>query len=73
MGSTIYMCGMQAVGEGSPCHDIFKVDPGLSCVDLVEADFYAGERSLIAAKSFIIELTMCAHPMIPKAGRFMWF
>ena len=60
MESTIYMCGMQTVGEGSPCHDIFKVDPDLSCVDPVEADFYAGKRSLIAAKSFIRDLTICA-------------
>ena len=49
----IYMCGMQAVGEASPRHDIFKVDPGLSCVDLVEADFYAGKRSLIASTSLV--------------------
>jgi len=58
--STIYMCGMQAEGEGSPSHDIFKVEPDLSCVDRIEADFYAGKRSLIAAKSFTRDLTTCA-------------
>jgi hypothetical protein len=52
---------MQAVGVGSPCHAIFKVDHGLSsCVDLVEANFYANKRSLIAAKCFIRDLTICA-------------
>ena len=60
MESTIYMCGMQAVVEGSPCHAISKVGPDLSCVDPIEADLYASKRSLIAAKSFIRDLTICA-------------
>ena len=60
MESTIYMCGMQAVGEGSPSHDIFKVDLDLSCVNPVEADIYASKRSLIASKSFVRDLTFCA-------------
>ena len=47
-------------GWGSPCHDIFKVDPDLSCVDPVEADIYASKRSLIASKSFVRDLTFCA-------------
>ena len=37
-----------------------KVDPDFSCVDLVEADFYASKRSLIASKSFVRDLTFCA-------------
>ena len=62
MESTIYMCGMQAVGEGSPCHDILKVDLDLSCVDPVEADFYASKISLIASKSFVRDLTFWHIP-----------
>jgi hypothetical protein len=58
--SSIYMCGMPAIGEGSSCHDIFKCDPELSCVDAMEADFYASKRSLIAAKSFIKDLSICS-------------
>jgi len=48
------------VGEGSPCNDIFKVDPDLSCVDSADADFYTGKRSLIKAKSFVRDPTICA-------------
>ncbi len=51
---------MLAIGEGSSCHDIFKCDPELSCVDAMEADLYASKRSLIAAKSFIRDLSICA-------------
>jgi hypothetical protein len=51
---------MQVVGEGSPCHDIFKVDSDLSCVDQVAVDFHADKRSLIAWKSFIRELIIYA-------------
>jgi hypothetical protein len=76
--STIHMCGMQAVGEGSPCHDIFKVAPDLSCIDSIEANFCGGKRSWITSKSFIRDLAICAiyvlaHLMIPRAGRLMWF
>jgi len=32
----------------------------LSCVDAAEAVFYASKRSLIATKSFIMDLSICA-------------
>ena len=41
-------------------HAIFKCDPELSCVDTMEADFYASKSSLIAAKSVIGDLSICA-------------
>ncbi len=55
------MCGMPTIDEGSSaCHDICKCDPKLSCVDAMEADFYASKSYLIGAKSFIGDLSICA-------------
>ena len=33
----IFMCGMQPLVEGSPCHDIFQCYPGLTCATPVES------------------------------------
>ena len=58
--SDIYMCGMQPINEGSPCHDIFQCDPFISCVAPVEADYYATKRSLMATKDYIRDMNLCA-------------
>ena len=61
MGSDIYMCGMQPLVDGCPCHDIFLCDPELSCLALVEADLYASTRPLMATKAgFIRGINVCA-------------
>ena len=58
--SDINMCGMQPIHEGSPCHDIFKCDPFISCCALVETDYYATKRSLMATKDYIRDMSLCA-------------
>ncbi len=60
MGSNMYMCGMQPLVEGCPCHDIFQCDPELLCCVPVEADFYASRRLLMAAEGFIRDINLCA-------------
>ena len=60
MGPDMYMCGMQPLVEGCPCHDIFQCDPELSCCAPVEADFYASKRLLMAAEGFIRDINLCA-------------
>ena len=60
MGSDIFMCGMQPLVEGCPCHDIFQCDPDLSCLAPVEADFYASKRPLMATEGFIRDINLCA-------------
>ena len=45
--SEIFICGMQPLDEGSPCHDIFQCDPSLTCATPVESDFYkAGHQGI---------------------------
>ena len=60
MGSDIFMCGMQPLVEGCPCHDIFQCDPEISCLAPIKADFYASKRSLMATKGFIRDINLCA-------------
>ena len=54
-----YMCGMQPINKGSPCHDIFQCDPVISCCALVEADYYATKRVLMATKDYIRNMNLC--------------
>ena len=62
MESNIFICGMQPVGEGSPCYDIFQCHPDLTCSTPIEADFYTCKRhgTLMIANGFTIDLTLCA-------------
>ncbi len=60
MGSDMFMCGMQPLVEGCPCHDIFQCDPELSRLAPIEADFYANKRSLMATEGFIRDMNLCA-------------
>ena len=55
-----YLCGMQPITEGSPCHDIFQCDPFILCCAPVEADYYATKRSLMATKDYIRDMNLCA-------------
>ncbi len=56
VGSDIYMCDMQPLVEGCPCHDIFQCDPELPCLAPV---FYASKRPLMATQGFIRYINLC--------------
>ena len=59
--SDIFMCGMQPLVEGNPCHAIFQCDPKLSCDMPVESDFYSTvARTLVVAEGDQRDLSMCA-------------
>ena len=59
--SEIFMCGMQPLDEGSPCHAIFQCDPNLTCATPVESDFYSTlARTVVVAEGHQRDLNMCA-------------
>jgi hypothetical protein len=63
VGSDIYICGMQPLVEGCPCHGIFQCDPDLSCRKRcapIEADIYASKRSLMVVEGFVKDINLCA-------------
>jgi hypothetical protein len=58
--SDLYICGMQIVEEGRPCHEIFQCDPDLQCCTPVEADLYNISRPLMASSDFIRDPLLCS-------------
>ena len=60
VGSDVFMCGMQLVGEDNPCHMVFQVDPEHTCVAPVEVHYYNSKKALITSEGFIRDLNMCA-------------
>ncbi len=56
----MFVCGILPLVEGTPCHDMFMCDPDLSCISPVEADFYNGKRTLMAAKDYVRDPSICA-------------
>jgi len=71
----LYICGMQPVEEGRPCHEIFQFDPNLQCSTLVEAEFYNILRPCIAS-SDLLGTRYCvpyvlAQPMMPREVKYM--
>ena len=60
VNSDLYICGLQPLEEGRPCHDIFQCDPGLECSTPVEADFYNISRPFMASSDFIRYPLLCS-------------
>jgi hypothetical protein len=60
VNSDLYICGMQPLEEGKPCHEIFQCDPGLECSTPMYADFYNISRPFMASSDFIRDPLLCS-------------
>ena len=60
VNSDLYICGMQPVEEGRPCHEIFYCEPELLCSTPVESDFYNVKQSFMAPSDFVRDPLMCS-------------